>query len=113
MEYKIPVKSRDYHKALLMVLNFNLNLSNLELDIVSTLLNYNIEVVDIEAREIIRKELDKGKFNINNYIARLKDKGILIVKPADKALYVNPMIMDIVRDNKVSFEFEIADDNNV
>jgi predicted transcriptional regulator len=109
MEYKIPVENKDYHKGILMILNFNLNLSELEMDIVSTLLNNNIEVVDTTAREIIRKELNKSKFNTNNYITRLTDKGILVVKPGDKKLYLNPSLVEIVKDKRVSFEFEIKD----
>lgn len=107
MEYRIPVTAKNYHKAILMILNFNLNLSKFELDILATLLNYNISVVDVEARDIIRKELNKDKFNTNNYINRLKAKGVFITKPADKKLYVNPALLEIVKDKKVSFEFEI------
>lgn len=112
MEYVIPIKNKDYHKGMLMILNFNLNLSPMELDIVATLLNNNIEIVDIGAREIIRKTLNKDKFSTNNYISRLKNKNIFIVKPVDKRLYLNPTIIDIVRGKKVSFEFKINDNLN-
>jgi hypothetical protein len=107
MEYKIPVNIKNYHKAILMVLNFNLNLSKMELDIVACILNHNMETVDLYSREIIRKELDKDKFIINNYIGRLKDKKILLIKPADKKLYVNPSIIEIAKDGKITFEFII------
>ena len=110
MEYRIPVKNKNYHKAVLMILNFNLNLSNLEIDILATLLNYNISIVDINARDIIRKEINKDKFNTNNYINRLKNKGILVVKPADKNLYINPTILDIVKNKRISFQFDIIND---
>lgn len=111
MEYKIPVNIKNYHKAILMILNFNLNLSKMELDIVACILNHNMESVDLYSRETIRKELNKDKFIINNYIARLKTKKILIVKPADKKLYVNPNIIEIAKDRKLTFEF-IIDGNN-
>lgn len=107
MEYNIPIAKEGYHKAILMVLNFNLNLSKMEMDIVATLLDNKISIVDGESRDIIRKVLDKDKFTTNNYISRLKDKGILVVKPADKNLYLNPSIIEIVKDKKVSFEFEL------
>jgi predicted transcriptional regulator len=90
-----------------MILNFNLNLSKLELDILATLLNHNVTIVDTEARDIIRKALNKGKYNINNYISRLRKKKIFITKPVDKNLYINPSLIEIVRDKKVSFEFII------
>lgn len=107
MEYNIPVKNDQYHKAMLMILNFKLGLSNMEIDMVSTLLNNNITVIDTEAREIIRKTLDKDKYITNNYIQRLRNKNIFVVKPADKNLYLNPDLIDIIKEGEVSFKFKI------
>lgn len=107
MDYKIPVNNESYHKAILMALNFSLNLSKMEIDMVATLLNYNKLIVDTESREILRKALDKDKYIINNYIQRLRNKNILVIRPADKNLYLNPSLIEIVKERKVSFEFEI------
>jgi len=108
MEYPpITVKTQDYHKAMLMILNFTLNLSNMEMDMLSIWLNHGITVVDTNARDLVRKILDKDKFITNNYIKRLKNKGILIIKPADKQLYINTGILDVMKDKKVSFEFRV------
>ena len=60
MEYNIPVEKKDYYKAMLMVINFNLNLSNLEMDILSILLNNKLRVVNIDARDLLRKDLLKS-----------------------------------------------------
>jgi len=109
MERVIPVKSKDYHKAVLMIMNFSLNLSPMEIDIVSCVLNHNMEIIDSYSRDTIRKELDKDKFTTNNYIARLREKNIFITKPADKNLYVNPNIIEMVKDPKISFELELID----
>lgn len=110
MEYKLPIKSEGYHKAMLMLLNIplNLKLSNMEIDILSVVLNHNMTTIDAKSRRTIMDELDKDKFNINNYIARLRDKGALITKAADKNLYVNPSIIEIVKDKKVTFDFELV-----
>ncbi len=107
MTLSIPVKTNLYYKAILLILNFKLNLSPMEIDIVACILNHDIKIVDIYTREIIRKELDKDKFNTNNYISRLRDKGILITKPLDKKLYVAPEIYELVKDRKLNFEFEL------
>ena len=112
MDYRIPINNKDYHKAILTVLNFNLHLSKQELDIVSTLLNHNVLIVDRQVRDTLRKDLDISKFNTNNYISTLRKKGILVTKPADKKLYLNSGIIDIVKDKKVSFEFILHDNNN-
>lgn len=111
MEYKFKVSSKDYYKSILTILNFNLRLSNLELDIVSTLLLDGIEEINTSTRDTIRKRLNKGKYNTNNYIIRLKNKGIFLEK-TDGTIYLNPTIRDIVKDTKVSFNFEIHDNNN-
>lgn len=111
MERVIPVKQQDLIKAILMILNtpYNFNLSNMEIDIVSCMLNHNMQIIDLANREIIRMELDKDKFNLNNYIVRLRDKGMVIVKPADKNLYVNPNLYDLIKDNKISFELQVVE----
>jgi len=84
----------------------------MEIDIVACMLNHNMEIIDIYSRETIRKELDKDKFTTNNYISKLRDKGILITKPADKNLYVNPNIIEMVKDPKFTFELELIDENS-
>jgi len=111
MEYKIPIAGKDYHKAILMILNFNLNLTPMELDIVATVLDHNLKLIDTRAREIIRLKLDKDKFNTNNYIKRLVDKHIFTINPGDKNLYLNESIIDIASNKKISFEFLINDNN--
>ena len=77
MEYKIPVNSQNYFKAMLTVLNFNLNLSELEMDILCAMMNNGLIEVNIDTREIIRKVLNKDKFMTNNYIKRLRNKNVL------------------------------------
>lgn len=109
MEHKISIKSNSYVKAMVMLHNFKLKLSPMETDILSCMLNHNMKTIDSYSRETIRLELNKDKFSTNNYIVRLRDKGILITKPADKALYVNPSMYDLIKDKKVSFEFELLD----
>lgn len=112
MEYKIPVTSKGYYKAILTILNFSLNMSKLELDILAVLLYHNMLEINADSREIIRKELDKDKFITNNYIKSLKAKGIILTNPTDpKKAYVNPEVVNIVKEPKLSFEFIINDHN--
>jgi len=107
MEYPITISKDQYHKAMLMVLNFNLNLSTLELDILSTLLKNDITIVDTDARDLLRKVLNKDKFITNNYIKRLRNKGIFVLDNSNKKLYINPSLLEICNDKKVSFEFNV------
>jgi hypothetical protein len=109
MDFEIPVEPKAYHKALLMIINIplNLNLSPMEIDILSCMLNHNMETIDHLSRKIIADELKRSNFNINNYIISLRDKNMLITKAKDKNLYVNPKIIDLVKDSNIGFKLKI------
>ena len=109
MEYKIPIEGKNYCKAILTILNFQLKLSPFELEILALLLTQNKEFVNTDSRDLIRKVLGKGKYNTNNYIIKLKDKGILLPTTIDRTLQINPAILELVKDKKVSFEFIVHD----
>jgi len=109
MHSDIKVKKEDYVKAMLTIINFNLKLSELELDIITAMINNNMTVVNIDSREIIRKVLNKDKYITNNYIKRLRSKGVFLEKPNDKQFYINPNILDILKDKEVSFKFHITE----
>jgi hypothetical protein len=108
MEYKIPVSKNEYYKAILEILNFNLKLSELELKIVSTMLENEKYVADKDCRELIRINLKLSKFMTANYIKRLRDKGILEGNTIDRVYTLNPVLINLSRDNKVSFELDIV-----
>lgn len=107
MEHKLPVNNFNIYKTIVTILNFKFGLSDLEVDVISTILKYKFEKIDAEARDILRKALDKDQYNINNYIKKLKNKGLLIEK--EKKVYVNPnlkdYIDDIVEQKEISFKF--------
>lgn len=110
MEYKIPVNKDNIYKAILILINrpFELNLSDLELDILATWLKHKIYVIDTDARDLIRKVLDKGKFNTNNYIKRLKAKNIIILAEDSKKLYLNPKLASMVNSDTITFKFDLT-----
>jgi hypothetical protein len=108
MEYKVPVKKEHYYKAILLVFSqLGLNLTGLELDIVANMLTRGFTGLNKDFRKIIREQLDINQFTFNNYIKRLKDKGVLI-KEKD-ILKLNPQLEDRVKDNKVHITFEVYD----
>lgn len=107
----IPVNPKDVNRAILKVLNFNLKLSDLEIDIIATLLNHKIEIIDTSAREIVRKELNKSKFITNNYILRLRDRS-MILETNDGVMYLNPNLKDLVKDKDIQISFIPTNDNN-
>ena len=108
MDHVFRISPKKYHRAILALYNFNLKLSELELDIVSTMLANDMLEINPETKEYLRVTLDKDKYATNNYIKRLKDKGILLPNQDGKGYTLNPNIVNLTRDNKVSFEFIIA-----
>jgi hypothetical protein len=110
MEYKLKVNDKGYYKGMLRLFSLNPNyaLSDLEIDILTTMLCNKLTVVNADSKEVIRKVLDKDKFIVNNYIKRLRDKGILIGVPNSKHSQIVPSLLDYVKEGKVSFEFEIV-----
>lgn len=110
MEYKIPVNKDNVYKAVLTVVNFNLGLSDMEIDILATLLKYRLYLIDTTARDVIRKVLNKSKFSTNNYIKRLKEKNIIVQEEETKKLYLNPGLREIINSNEITFKFDITDD---
>lgn len=114
MELEIPVNNSNYNKAMLMLINipFNLNLSKMEIDMVACMLDNKTEIITNQFRRILRDELIKDNYTINNYIARLRDKGILITKPADKNLYVNPRIVSLSSSINEGLTIKIVSDGD-
>lgn len=109
MEHTFKVDKSKYYKALLITYNAvgKMGLSKLEINILSTMLENGLKTLNGDTREIIRKELDKGKYVINNYIIALKEKGIFIEQQGSKSLVINPNIINSVKDNEVTFRFEL------
>jgi predicted transcriptional regulator len=104
MEYVFKVNSKKYHRAMLEIYNFNLKLSDFELDIVATMLTNGISEINPITKELLRVTLNKDKYITNNYIKRLKDKGILLPKKDERGYILNPSVANLTKDNKVSFE---------
>ncbi len=108
MELKIPVKKENNIKAKLKLLNcFLNNLTEVELDIIATMINmgYNTLGRESDARADVRKHLKMTKYNFNNYTKRLTDKHILYINQ-DKVVTLNPKVLELTRDNVISIEFQ-------
>ena len=101
------VTKEELIRWILTIMNFELKLSELEVNMLVVLLHAKITTLDSDARNIIRSILNKDKFAVNNYIKRLKDKRILLQE--DKTLVINPNIVKLVENKELNFKFEIKD----
>lgn len=111
MIYQKELTRKEYYKDILDKLTF-FKFSEFEIDILVAMLTSNMLEVNIDTREQIRKVLNKDKFITNNYIKRLREKEALLDKPNVTRVYcINPEIMDIIKAEKITFEYIINDNN--
>lgn len=109
MNYTLTFNKKDHIDFILNLMNFNLNLSKLEMKIVSYMLEHKIYILDLDNKQIIRLALDLDKFTFNNYIKRLKDGNILMNK--DRINYLDNGIINLVANEELTFKFTINDSN--
>lgn len=107
MKLEIPVRIVNNNKAKLKLLNcFLKNLTNAEIDIVSTMLDMNYLALTTEVRPILRQTLKMSTYNFNNYIKKLSDKEILYIPTDSKILTLNPKVKQLTLDNIITVEFQ-------
>jgi len=105
MEYNIKISRDKYNLAALKVINCFLNLTSYELDIVTKMLDNNIDILDTKSRSKIRNLTGKNYATTNNYIKRLKDKKVLI--DSDKGLVLNKNIVNPISDKEIKIKFDV------
>lgn len=110
MIHHFNLNKQVYYKTLLSTYNVigKMRLSNLEIDILSTMLESGLKIVNTDTREIIRKKLNKGKYIINNYLTGLKEKGILLESKDPRTLTINPTLINSISENEVIFKFQLV-----
>lgn len=108
MYKKIPISKENYYKAALTIINpLGLNLTPFELDLLSVMLQNSFFVLTRATRKTLRGIIDSDQFTFNNYIKRLKDKGILVSKGSD--LIVNEALVEQLEDKEIHIVFETND----
>lgn len=102
---KIPTLKGKGKRALLMMLRpYINNPTETEVDILSEMLEYKIYTLNKNNRVVIRTKLDINKFTFNNYLKRLKDKGLVLFDKTDNLLKLNPSIISLTKDNILKVE---------
>lgn len=108
MKLEKNIDKRDFYIEYYKALNGILNLTNLEIRILSEFskfksLNTDTYLFDTANRRKIADNLKVSIFNLNNYIRVLKDKKIFI-PTNNKELDINPSIYKNLKDNKFKIE---------
>lgn len=101
MEYPFKVNKDNYIKAAVNLINCigSMNLTKFELDIIITMLQYKAYKLNNNTRTILRENLNKDRFNLNNYLKRLKDKKILL--KVNNEVILNPGIIEAINDEEL------------
>lgn len=108
MKYRIPIKKDNFHKASLMIFNqLGLNLTELELNLLSTMLSNGFFIITKEVRVKLRELLKVDTFTLNNYVKRLKDKNIIVKE--NNELKINENLKEKVNDKEIHIIFDLYD----
>lgn len=99
---QIPL-NRKYEILVKMISPIIGNLTPKEVEILVLLAKHNITVLDKDSRTSVRMELDMSKFNFNNYLAKLKNKKILITE--GEVLKVNTVILKMLNQESFNVSF--------
>lgn len=78
MEHNITIDKSRHAKAALSIINCFLKLSNRELEIIVAILDNNIKEINKQTREVIKESIDIDNYGLNNYLLKLRNKGIII-----------------------------------
>ena len=105
MIQNIPISKTGYNKAMLKALNGFLDLTDFEMEILTCMLNREINTLNRENRLEVRLELNKSECTFNNYIKKLKDKSLLISN--EQGLIINPVILSSNKDKEITFKFNV------
>lgn len=101
MELKIPTKEGTETKTMLKIVNsFINNLTDIELDIVSTMIDKGLITLSKNNRSELRSSLNMNKYLFNNYVKYLKDKKVLYLN--NEVLTLNPNIVRLTADKQIT-----------
>lgn len=97
------IDKKDLYFEFLTSLNGILQLTNREMELLTTLINidvnapklpdYTKNIISAENRKYIKTTLGITKDNLSRYIGRFKDKGIIIKGRADDEWLINPALI--------------------
>lgn len=103
------IDKKDLYFEFLTSLNGILQLTNREMELLTVLMNIDINtpklpdytknIISAENRKYIKATLGITKDNLSRYIGRFKDKGIIVKGRADDEWLINPaLIPEIIGD---------------
>ena len=105
MTYKILVNKEQYYTSVLQAFNPILGLSKKEIQILNCVLSNGQTSMSTLNREHVRKTIGITKYSLNNYIGRLRIKGILYKDKSNKTLTIHSGLVDNLNKGKIEYNF--------
>lgn len=107
MTNTIPISSKDYSQHILRIIGAMIpnNLTDFEIKILSTMIDNDIKTLDTDTRLKVRLLIDTSEYNFNNYIKKLKEKGILI--ETKYGLGIHPNVLNAVHDRELVIKYNV------
>lgn len=106
MDLVIPITKDKVNKAIIKILSSFNDFSNYEINVLSTMLDQDIKVLDTEGRKKVRDCMGTDQYTLNNYIAKLKSRNALIDNKGN--LSINGAILTAINDQKINIAFKIT-----
>lgn len=103
----IPIDSKNYTTHILRVIGAMIpnNLTDFEIKVLATMIENDIKTLDTDTRLKLRLLLDTSEYNFNNYIKKLKEKGIFI--ETKYGLGIHPNILNAVYDKELVIKYNV------
>jgi len=124
-KYLKKVRPRNKYREFLRVLNGNLHLTEREIQVMSLLMQLDVEwqpvlegeiknINSTDIRKAVMKETRINKNNLTKYVKFLRDKGLLISN-GEEGTIVNPMFIPKETGNKIEvlFTLDFSEDEKV
>lgn len=100
---KIPVKKGGSKKLMLELIRPLISEpTSVEIRILAEMLEQKLYVLTKDNRARLRELLNIEKLTFNNYLQRLKNKDLILLR--DKKLIINPMLISITNNNTLNIE---------
>ena len=106
MNYNFTIKESNHSKAALTAINFLLNLTDRELDIIASIVDNDINEINKSTKDIIKDSIKIDSYGLNNYLVSLRKKGFIVKNKLAGEL------IEACKDKSIVINFNYEEDAN-
>lgn len=104
---KIPYNNPEQKNLIILKLwrSFINNPTETEMSILANFLTNEKGIISSDERHRVRTKMNIEKFSFNNYVQKLKNRGLLYID-SDKIMRINNNILSLVKKNNFSIQLD-------